>query len=300
MVGKRRPRCTSLEELGADAETSQKCQVIKREINNDFFLTIGEQPSSRALEHDDLVLPISYSTWAAVRAAVRQPSFIMEPSLHSYSTSCTVVVRNFFSTKDNAKCRHRNAHTPSRAPCTAQLSTYPYTKKAREARQPCGCSSAFIRAVQTALRFVLDYIGCAEEIPSPSLLLLHIVPQTASALRQKLRRLSIGALCIAEERFSTNRVLPIAPSPYSTFVHDQAHYMSDTQCTGTTFCGIRLIWVATGQQRQGVATSLTETARQHLTYGYVIPRRHVAFHEPTAAGTAFARHYTDRCDFLIY
>ncbi|KAK9844081.1 hypothetical protein WJX81_004119 [Elliptochloris bilobata] len=50
----------------------------------------------------------------------------------------------------------------------------------------------------------------------------------------------------------------------------------------------------------GVATRLMDAARCHCIAGYVVPRAELAFTNPTEAGCAFARAYSQGDDFLVY
>ncbi|TPP49957.1 ESCO1/2 acetyl-transferase family protein [Leishmania donovani] len=80
----------------------------------------------------------------------------------------------------------------------------------------------------------------------------------------------------------------------------QVTRVGDSWCTGTPLCGVRLMWVSPASRGRGVAYSMIERARHAVCYGFVVPPEHVAFSEPTAMGSAFARRYQARQDFLVY
>jgi hypothetical protein len=65
-------------------------------------------------------------------------------------------------------------------------------------------------------------------------------------------------------------------------------------------CGVQLVWVADSHRRGGVATAMLDAARRDVVYGYVVPREHCAFSQPTREGKMFARRYTRRGDFFIF
>jgi len=73
---------------------------------------------------------------------------------------------------------------------------------------------------------------------------------------------------------------------------------------GDTFqwcmCGISRIWVHNSARRRGIASRLLEVARENLVYGFVIPRKQVAFSQPTIDGKLFALHYTGTKQLMVY
>ncbi len=58
--------------------------------------------------------------------------------------------------------------------------------------------------------------------------------------------------------------------------------------------GIKLIWVAKGARKRGIAAKLIDCARRTFTYGSLVKREHVAFSQPTDDGLALALHYTKK------
>ena len=57
--------------------------------------------------------------------------------------------------------------------------------------------------------------------------------------------------------------------------------------------GIRALWVHKEYRRQRVGCQLLDSARQHLSFGRVFPRRMVAICDPTNEGAAFITRYLD-------
>eukprot|EP01083_Nonionella_stella_P035462 96745_1 len=64
--------------------------------------------------------------------------------------------------------------------------------------------------------------------------------------------------------------------------------------------GVRKIWVHGKARRRGVATKLVDQIRSHFIYGYVIPKKEVAFSQPTRMGKRFALRYLKNPRFLVY
>lgn len=55
--------------------------------------------------------------------------------------------------------------------------------------------------------------------------------------------------------------------------------------------GVHTMWVHGKFRKQGIATTLLDTARERMVYGLVIPAELVAFSSPTEAGARFAKRY---------
>ena len=70
---------------------------------------------------------------------------------------------------------------------------------------------------------------------------------------------------------------------------------------GVSVVGIRVLWVHKDHRRQRVAHQLLDSARQHLSFGRVFPRRMVAISDPTDDGAAFLSKYLDgEAPLLVY
>lgn len=61
--------------------------------------------------------------------------------------------------------------------------------------------------------------------------------------------------------------------------------------TGTLIIGIREMWVCDDHRRQGIATTLLDKVRATYQFRAMVPRRDVAFSQPTSSGEAFAFKY---------
>jgi ribosomal protein S18 acetylase RimI-like enzyme len=74
-------------------------------------------------------------------------------------------------------------------------------------------------------------------------------------------------------------------------------------CTTTSrkaVLGVSQVWVHDDYRRQGIASKLLTSARNHFIYGYHIPVDKIAFTQPTPAGRLFAEKYTATKGFLVY
>ena len=70
---------------------------------------------------------------------------------------------------------------------------------------------------------------------------------------------------------------------------------------GVSVIGIRVLWVHKDHRRQRVAHQLLDSARQHLSFGRVFPRRMVAISDPTDDGAAFLSKYLEgEAPLLVY
>lgn len=74
----------------------------------------------------------------------------------------------------------------------------------------------------------------------------------------------------------------------------------DTGRTVKAACGVRMMWVSADARRQGIASSLLDVARRHCLAGYIVPRRLMAFSQPTCDGRRLAEAYTSTQAFLVY
>ena len=52
--------------------------------------------------------------------------------------------------------------------------------------------------------------------------------------------------------------------------------------------GISRIWVSKSHRRKGIATRLLDSARAHFFYGFRVPKKMVAFSQPTESGRQLA------------
>ena len=74
----------------------------------------------------------------------------------------------------------------------------------------------------------------------------------------------------------------------------------DRSCHIKALCGVRMMWTAVEARRQGIASKLLDLARAHAVRGYVVPRRELAFTQPTPDGQAFIQRYTGTPYVLVY
>ncbi|KAJ1651800.1 hypothetical protein IWQ61_007719 [Dispira simplex] len=65
-------------------------------------------------------------------------------------------------------------------------------------------------------------------------------------------------------------------------------------------CGISRVWVAPRFRRRHIAHHLLDAVCQFFVYGLTIPRRQLAFSQPTTQGILLAKSFTKRLDFLVY
>ncbi|CAG8487447.1 2392_t:CDS:2 [Diversispora eburnea] len=65
-------------------------------------------------------------------------------------------------------------------------------------------------------------------------------------------------------------------------------------------CGISRMWVLKKLRRRGIATRLLNNIRTHFLFGYTLEPSDLAFSQPTGDGKAFASHYTNSREFLVY
>ncbi|KAL0477183.1 N-acetyltransferase [Acrasis kona] len=64
--------------------------------------------------------------------------------------------------------------------------------------------------------------------------------------------------------------------------------------------GISRIFVDLEHRRKGIATTLLESARKHMIYGYHCNKNRLAFSHPTSMGHEFAKHYMQKHNYLVY
>ncbi|RHZ57253.1 hypothetical protein Glove_391g4 [Diversispora epigaea] len=65
-------------------------------------------------------------------------------------------------------------------------------------------------------------------------------------------------------------------------------------------CGVSRMWVSKKLRRRGIATRLLDNIRIHFLFGFTLEPRDLAFSQPTGDGKAFASHYTNSREFLVY
>ena len=104
---------------------------------------------------------------------------------------------------------------------------------------------------------------------------------------------AVAATCPGQPSTSGAARAGLEPGVQGAVLLDRAQRMR-------AVCGVRLIWVSVKARRAGVATKLLDCMRCQFMQGYVLPRRQLAFTQPTEQGAAFIRSYTGTNQFLIY
>lgn len=88
-------------------------------------------------------------------------------------------------------------------------------------------------------------------------------------------------------------------------VHSANWLISEEPLTASTEkipaeVGVARIWIHPKFRRKGIATRLLDTVRHSFIPGAIVSKEKVAFSDPTAIGTHFARSYTANDRFSIY
>lgn len=65
-------------------------------------------------------------------------------------------------------------------------------------------------------------------------------------------------------------------------------------------CAVRLMWTSQSFRRRKIASKLLDCARAQLVSGQIIPRKDVAFTQPSQEGAKFIQNYTGSSEFLVY
>ncbi|KAG5506403.1 hypothetical protein JKF63_05906 [Porcisia hertigi] len=201
------------------------------------------------------------------------------------------------------------------------------------AMQSSCCSVTLRRVVLAVLHTAAESVGSTDAVGhSGCVVVVHLTTKgngldCLSSLKTNSRTPMwfVDGVCVAEEIFQAYRAFSPKLSTHSTSddatdggstlrtdaslppslplnkaLCAQATHMGDIWCTGTSLCGVRLMWVASSSRGRGVAYLMIERARRAVCYGFVVLAENVAFSEPTAMGSLFARRYQKRDDFLVY
>jgi N-acetyltransferase len=75
---------------------------------------------------------------------------------------------------------------------------------------------------------------------------------------------------------------------------------NNTSKKKTASCAVRVMWASKMHRRKKIVTKLLDCARGQLVPGQIIPRKDVAFSQPTQDGARFIMNYTDCSAFLVY
>lgn len=65
-------------------------------------------------------------------------------------------------------------------------------------------------------------------------------------------------------------------------------------------CAVRVIWTSKDSRRNKIASKMLDCARAQIINGQIIPRKNIAFSQPTMAGSRFIEHYVQSSEFLVY
>ncbi|CAJ1988328.1 ESCO acetyltransferase domain-containing protein [Leishmania donovani] len=249
--------------------------------------------------------------------------------------AATIVLYDFFAER---VCRKRSRGKGAPAACAGCDDSAPGGhRKKKTVRHSC-CSATLRSAVLAVLHTAHESIGSPEAVSHGGcVVIVHVKatredvrcasPKTASRVPVWL----VDGVCVAEDvprayrAVWTSPAISSEPPTHSTTednttvaaalgtsdsssclvtvegqLRAQVTRVGDSWCTGTPLCGVRLMWVSPASRGRGVAYSMIERARHAVCYGFVVPPEHVAFSEPTAMGSAFARRYQARQDFLVY
>ncbi|CAJ1024171.1 putative ESCO1/2 acetyl-transferase [Leishmania shawi] len=255
-------------------------------------------------------------------------------------TAATVVLCNFFSERVRRKRNRGIEPPVQCASHNESAGGTPGKPQSNSTVRPSCCSKTLRSAVLAVLRAAHESIGSAEAAGHGGcIVLVHVTviredvscsPSFKTAGRAPV--CYVDGVCVAEDITRAYRAvwtspcisseLPtrsttddtttavavasntsgssLRPIPVERQLQAQPTHVGDSCCTGTPFCGVRLMWVSPSSRGRGIAFSMIERARHAVCYGFVVPAEHVAFSEPTAMGSAFARRYQARDDFLVY
>eukprot|EP00890_Picochlorum_soloecismus_P003659 jgi/Picsp_1/4294/NSC_01803-R1_n-acetyltransferase esco1 len=65
-------------------------------------------------------------------------------------------------------------------------------------------------------------------------------------------------------------------------------------------CAVRVIWTSKDSRRNKIASKMLDCARAQIISGQIIPRKNIAFSQPTMAGSRFIESYVQSSEFLVY
>jgi len=106
------------------------------------------------------------------------------------------------------------------------------------------------------------------------------------------KKKKVVGCAVAESIESAYKVLPKSTQPTL-----QCIVSSQTQ---PAIIGISRIWVHHQFRRQGIATALLDSIRNHFVYGVSVKKDHVAVTQPSTEGLLFATGYFGTGEFLVY
>ncbi|CBZ26605.1 conserved hypothetical protein [Leishmania mexicana MHOM/GT/2001/U1103] len=251
--------------------------------------------------------------------------------------AASVVLYGFFAER---ACRKRGRGKEARVACAGcdDSADRAPGRHQRSTVRPSCCSATLRSAVLAVLHAAHESIGSPEAVSHGDCVVIVHVTATREDLRHASPNTASRApvwfmdgVCVAEDiprayrAVWTSPAISSEPPVHSTTesttadaaalctsgassctaaaegqLRAQVTRVGDGWCTGTPLCGVRLMWVSPASRRCGVGYSMIERARHAVCYGFVVPAEHVAFSEPTAMGSAFARRYQSRQDFLVY
>ncbi|CAG9573108.1 conserved hypothetical protein [Leishmania major strain Friedlin] len=251
--------------------------------------------------------------------------------------AATVVLYDFFAERACRK-RSRGKGAPAAcAGCDDSADSAPGRHQKRSKVRPSCCSATLRSAVLAVLHAAHESIGSPEAVSHGGCVVIVHVKAARDGVRCASAKTAsrapvwfVDGVCVAEDiprayrAVWTSPAIAFEPPMHSTpedttavaaalctpgsscpvtvegQLRAQVTRVGDSWCTGTPLCGVRLMWVSPASRGRGVAYLMIERARHAVCYGFVVPAEHVAFSEPTAMGSAFARRYQARQDFLVY
>ncbi|EKF30211.1 peroxisome targeting signal 1 receptor, putative [Trypanosoma cruzi marinkellei] len=212
-------------------------------------------------------------------------------------------------------------------------SPFKQSAKSPRAARDAVCKASLRKFLKKAFDVARHAMGAVNDIPNDSLLIVAFAfttGATADATKTRnrvchfegnrvssanvaggLRRWGeVVGLCVAHELSRAYRVrcelnCNIGVRPGSNEQVEERRELTGTRegdswCVESSFCGVQFFWVAESHRRRGIGRAMVELARKNVSYGLEIPPEQVAFSEPTAHGTLFARRYAGRDDFLVF
>ncbi|GET88097.1 hypothetical protein, conserved [Leishmania tarentolae] len=252
--------------------------------------------------------------------------------------AATVVLYNFFAEVARRKRRRGREGPATCAGCGGSADSPPGRHQRRSTPKVKCCTATLRRAVLAALGAAYASIGSAGAVGHGGCVVIVHVRATREDVRCPSLRTPgrasvwlVDGVCLAEDIDQAYRAVWASPTisseplthsnkvyttaasadlctgssasgPLTVEGHPRAQVtrVGDSYRTGTSLCGVRLMWVSPASRGRGVAYSMIERARHAVCYGFEVPAEHVAFSEPTQMGATFARRYHARDDFLVY